>query len=65
MDPEYGPPNSLLTDEAETRSAEVKDAGISPGIMDFQMAGPAPSLPLHGDAGNHCFLSVVHEVLCR
>lgn len=45
------PPNSLLTDAAETRSAEVKDAGISPVIMDFQMADPALSLPSAGDTG--------------
>lgn len=43
------PPNSLLTGEAEIRSAEVKGADISPVIMDFQMAGPALFLPLDSD----------------
>lgn len=44
------PPNSLLTDEAEIRSVEVKGLCISPVTIDFQMAGIGPlSLPSASD----------------
>lgn len=44
------PPNSLLTDEAEIRSVEVKGLCISSVTIDFQMAGTGPlSLPSASD----------------